>query len=197
MASDASSGSSSLAPRSRRPRRRGFRDAGPFYAPLLDGLPEAIHETLIEAADLRDAVAWLQAGVPLPPLDTVPPSGERFFVPERYLVQAVGVGPDRVRWVHFSRWKWRAPEFKDLSDCEWYSDFEGFECRSSLVRAQLHTTGARNARRYHVWFGADDSVDLFEYADPVPVYEIGPDDPPRRRLPTTAAQDAVLRFMGS
>ena len=46
--------------------------------------------------------------------------------------------------------------------------------------------------------GPDDSVDLLDYTDPVPLYEIGPDDgAARRRLSTTPAQDAVLRFMGS
>ena len=164
---------------------------------LLDGLPQAIHKCLIEAADLRDALAWLNDGVPVPPLKAAPVSGERSLLPERYLVQAIGIASDGERWVHFSRWKWPACDADELQESEWHCTLEGYEVRGAVIRSQLQTTGARNARRYHVWHDGNDAGDmeLFEYTDPSPLYEIGADEPDRRRLPMTPAQDALLRFI--
>ena len=198
MDTDSSLPPAASARRPRRPRRRSVRDAGPFYASLVDGLPEAIHRTFIEAVDVRDAVGWLRDGVAVPPVAAAPAPGGRAYTPERYFVQALGVEPDRARWIHFGRWKWCASELDDFLLRDRDCDFAGADGRWPGVRAELHATGVRNRGRFHAWFTGDGShglVGLFEYVDPVPDECVGPDDPVRRLVPVTPVQDELLCSM--
>ena len=182
------------------PQRRTFRDAGPIYNRLREGLPEAIHKTLFETRDICDAIAWLTNGK-MPDEETEPPApGTRIAQPERFLINAIGMDENGTRWVETKRQRYDS--VKELTSRRWDNDFLGFEVRGRQMRGQVRTTGRGNSRRYHVWWECDDnerpipeSMELFRYERPAPVYEMDTKDPARQSIPLNEAQLDVVRIL--
>ena len=153
----------------------------PFYASLLDGLPPALHPSLVEAWDLEDARVWLRDGLlPFRSLRSLVPDAP-LAVEGRRLLRRVGVDAAGMRWVHMQSRTWRADELDQLLASEWLSDFSAVEEVDGTLRAELEA-GDGGRGRYHVWYGVDGSLGLFEcdrarvpLAAPVP-------DPPRPQI---------------
>ena len=182
------------------PQRRTFRDAGHFYDPLREGLPEAIHKTLFETQDIADAMAWLRDGTMPNGNDEAPPPGTRLAQRERFLIGAVGVSEDGSRWIEAKRQQYQTVE--ELTKYKWDNDFVGFEARRDRMRGQVRTTGRGNSRRYHVWWRVDDdgatmaeSIQLFRYERPASIYEMDPEDPPREALPLNDTQRSIVKLL--
>ena len=182
------------------PQRRTFRDAGPSYNRLREGLPEAIHKTLFETRDISDAIAWLTNGK-MPDEKTEPPApGARIAQPGRFLINAIGMDKDGTRWVETKRQRYDS--VKELTSRKWDNDFLGFGYHGTKMRGQVRTTGRGNSRRYHVWWECDESgrptlesMQLFRYERPAPVYEMDAKDPARESIPLNEAQLEIVKIL--
>ena len=85
----------------RRPARG--RPEPTLYNGLTRGIPEALHETLIQTRDVSEGTAWLRDGAVPDGVAETPEPGARIATPGRRLLRVIGRDDDGTRWAHVGR----------------------------------------------------------------------------------------------